>query len=81
MSYHPDSSPMGLGALGSGIPSFPGGFTGSGSSLDHNGGSPGSGSPNSRGSNWKRAAEVTVQLKARIEAMKARQNKALGEAI
>lgn len=26
------------------------------------------------GSNWKRAAEVTVQLKARIEAMKARQN-------
>ena len=27
-----------------------------------------------RGSNWKRAAEVTVQLKARIEAMKARQN-------
>lgn len=27
-----------------------------------------------RNSNWKRAAEVTVQLKARIEAMKARQN-------
>lgn len=27
-----------------------------------------------RGSNWKRAAEVTVQLKARIEAMKARQS-------
>lgn len=31
-----------------------------------------------RGSNWKRAAEVTVQLKARIEAMKARQNQNRG---
>ncbi|KAF5099696.1 hypothetical protein D0Z03_000957 [Geotrichum reessii] len=81
MSYHPDSSPMGLGGFGSGIPSFSGGFSG-GNNHEYNGNSsPGLGSPNSRGSNWKRAAEVTVQLKARIEAMKARQNKPLGEAI
>lgn len=65
-SYH-----AGLSDPSAGIPSYGGRRT-----LDESS-SFSSGTPSgndSRGSNWKRAAEVTVQLKARIEAMKARQN-------
>lgn len=74
------SPPMGSGYSGRGSPSKPGltryGSTGS-NHTDDLGSSTTAGMMTTRssepGENWKRAAEVTSQLKARIEQMKARQ--------